>query len=188
MRPTRSSVSRWRRSSTSVPDHNPGRGGAGRCRERSPFDLVRHASIVFWERAGSGPAFLDSDRSKKRCTPLPRVEDPLVRTGFTVTFSYALGIQAKYEAAHEVAALRCLADVDAFDLEFARPHAHWNLAFACLGLRRFGEAERHLQLVEDSVKQRHHGHHALNARVLRARMLLQLAQPEEARPRPLRHP
>jgi ATP/maltotriose-dependent transcriptional regulator MalT len=73
-----------------------------------------------------------------------------------------------------------LADAEAFDLEFARPHAHWNLAFACLGLRRFGDAEKHLQLVEDSVKRRYDGHHALNSRVLRARFLLQLAQPHEA--------
>jgi DNA-binding NarL/FixJ family response regulator len=37
-----------------------------------------------------------------------------------------------------------------------------------------------LQLVEDSVKRRYDGHHALNSRVLRARFLLQLAQPHEA--------
>ena len=120
-----------------------------------------------------------SDAFEEAMHALPRVEDPLVRTGFAANYSYALGIQAKYERAHEVACL-LLADTEAFDLEFARPHAHWNLAFACLGLRRFREAEKHLQLVEDSVKRRHDGHHALNARVLRARFLLQLAQADEA--------
>ena len=147
-------------------------------RERSPVDLVRHAGIVLGV-SRIGPGFSRLDAFEEAMHALPHVEDPLVRTGFTANYSYALGIQAKYEAAFEVACL-LRDDVEAFDLEFARPHAQWNLAFACLGLRRFGEAERHLQLVEDSVKHRHDGHHALNARVLRARMLLQLAQPEEA--------
>jgi ATP/maltotriose-dependent transcriptional regulator MalT len=147
-------------------------------RERSPIDLVRHAGIVL-NVSRIGPGFSRLDAFEEAMHALPHVEDPLVRTGFTANYSYALGIQAKYQRAYEVACL-LRDDVEAFDLEFARPHAHWNLAFASLGLRRFGEAERHLQLVEDSVKQRHHGHHALNARALRARMLLQLAQPEEA--------
>jgi ATP/maltotriose-dependent transcriptional regulator MalT len=147
-------------------------------RERSPVDLVRHAGIVLGV-SRIGPGFSRLDAFEEAMHALPHVEDPLVRTGFTANYSYALGIQARYESAFAVACL-LRDDVEAFDLEFARPHAQWNLAFSCLGLRRFGEAERHLQVVEDWVKHRHDGHHALNARVLRARMLLQLAQPEEA--------
>ena len=147
-------------------------------RERSPVDLIRHAGLVLG-RSRIGPGFSRLDAFEEAMHALPRVEDPIVRTGFAANYSYALGIQAKYERAHEVASL-LLADTEAFDLEFARPHAHWNLAFACLGLRRFREAEKHLQLVEDAVKRRHDGHHALNARVLRARFLLQLAQADEA--------
>jgi ATP/maltotriose-dependent transcriptional regulator MalT len=147
-------------------------------RERSPVDLVRHAGVVLGS-SRIGPGFSRVDLFEDAMHALPRVQDPLVRTGFTANYSYALGIQAKYQAAFDVASL-LLADAVDFDLEFARPHAHWNLAFACLGLRRFGDAEKHLQLVEDSVKRRHDGHHALNARVLRARFLLQLAQPHEA--------
>ena len=147
-------------------------------REQSPFDLVRYA-IVALGSSRIGPGYAGAGSFEDAMHALPRIEDPTVRTGFTVTFSYALGIQARYRQAFDVAGL-LLADAEAFELEFALPHAHWNLAFACLGLRRFREAERHLQFVEDSVKQRHHGHHVLNARVLRARFLLQLAQPSEA--------
>ena len=103
-----------------------------------------------------------------------------MRTGFTTNYSYALGIQAKYQAAYDVATL-LLTDAEAFDLEFARPHAHWNLAFACLGLRRFREAETHLQLVEDSVKRRHEGHHALNRGFARAVPHSQLPNPKSLR-------
>jgi ATP/maltotriose-dependent transcriptional regulator MalT len=147
-------------------------------RERSPIDLVRHAGVVLGS-SRIGPGFSRLDLFEDAMHALPHVQDPLVRTGFTANYSYALGIQAKYQPAFDVASL-LLADAEAFDLEFARPHAHWNLAFACLGLRRFGDAEKHLQLVEDSVKRRYDGHHALNSRVLRARFLLQLAQPHEA--------
>ena len=157
---------------------NPGAAALAARRERSPLDLVRHAIVVLGA-SRIGPGFAHLGSFDDAMYALERVEDPTVRTGFTVTFSYVLGIQAKYTQCHDVSSL-LLADVDAFDLEFARPHAHWNLAFASLGLRRFGETERHLQLVEDSVKQRHHGHHALNSRVLRSRLLLQLAQPQEA--------
>ena len=97
-------------------------------RERSPVDLVRHAGIVLGV-SRIGPGFSRLDAFEDAMHALPHVEDPLVRTGFTANYSYALGIQAKYEPALEVACL-LLADVEAFDLEFARPHAHWNLAFA----------------------------------------------------------
>jgi ATP/maltotriose-dependent transcriptional regulator MalT len=49
-----------------------------------------------------------------------------------------------------------------------------------LGLRRFGEAERSLQAVEDASTRSHEHHHAINARSLRARMLLQTGQLDAA--------
>jgi ATP/maltotriose-dependent transcriptional regulator MalT len=147
-------------------------------REQSPVDLVRHAVVVIGN-SRIGPGFANCRVFDEAMHALQKIEDPRVRTGYTVTASYVLGIQARYAEAREVAAL-LLADVEDFDMEFARPYAHWNLAFASLGLRRFGETERHLQFVEDSVSNRHQGHYALNAQMLRARFLLQLAQPEAA--------
>jgi ATP/maltotriose-dependent transcriptional regulator MalT len=49
-----------------------------------------------------------------------------------------------------------------------------------LGLRRFGEAERSLQEVEDASRSSREQGHAVNARSLRARMLLEIGQPADA--------
>jgi LuxR family transcriptional regulator, maltose regulon positive regulatory protein len=103
---------------------------------------------------------------------LPQVDDPRVRTSFAYTVAYALGQRAEYEAAQDW--LRLLsADVEAFDLEFIRPHVQWLSALLRLGIRRFGEAERLLQSLEDSPAHRHLPHQRLNARLLRARLLLE---------------
>jgi ATP/maltotriose-dependent transcriptional regulator MalT len=49
-----------------------------------------------------------------------------------------------------------------------------------MGVRRFGQAERSIQAVEDFAAQKHDRNHYLNARCLRARLLLQTGDPEEA--------
>jgi DNA-binding NarL/FixJ family response regulator len=71
-------------------------------------------------------------------------------------------------------------DVRAFALEFTLPYVHWTAAQIHLGLRRFGEAERAIQAVEDYATRWGDQRHELNARVLRARLLLQTGEPEEA--------
>jgi ATP/maltotriose-dependent transcriptional regulator MalT len=73
-----------------------------------------------------------------------------------------------------------LADTEAFGLQFARPHGQWNHAFAKLGLRRFGEADRILQSMENELRTHRVGHNLLNARVLRSRLLMQVGQFPEA--------
>ncbi len=108
-----------------------------------------------------------------------RAEDPLARSSFAYNSSYSLAIRSEYRAALEIAAL-LLAEVDTYKLAFARPHSYWNIALIKLGLRRFGEAEKALQIVEDEVRERPLGHHELNARILRARLALQTGQQAEA--------
>jgi ATP/maltotriose-dependent transcriptional regulator MalT len=71
-------------------------------------------------------------------------------------------------------------DVEAYGLEFAAPFAHWTAGFIKLGLRRFGEADRALQLVEEMAEMGAHQSHAVNARILRARLLLTTNEPERA--------
>jgi ATP/maltotriose-dependent transcriptional regulator MalT len=73
-----------------------------------------------------------------------------------------------------------LDDIRSFDLEFALPYLNWTAAMIALGLRRFGEAERSLQAVEDLTKRSGEEGHAVNARSLRARLLLQTGQLDEA--------
>ena len=66
------------------------------------------------------------------------------RTSFTYGAAYALAQQGQYRAA-DVWLTRMWADVQEYDLEFARPLGIWTRALIRLGMRRFGEAERLLQ-------------------------------------------
>jgi len=72
------------------------------------------------------------------------------------------------------------ATAEEFGLEFAMPYANWTLAQIAMGQKRFGEAERALQSIEDTAAKTHEHHHVLNARTLRARLLLQNGEPEAA--------
>src|SRR5207245_11264905 len=92
--------------------------------------------------------------------------DPRARTSFTYGAAYALAQQARYSQA-AVWLRRAWKDIDDFDLEFARPHALWASALVQLGLRRFGQAERLLQNLEDYAAEHADARHALNARSLR---------------------
>ena len=86
-----------------------------------------------------------------------RLEDPRARSSLTFSLAYVLALMSEYREALELA-YQAQADVEAFDLEFARPHSNSNLAFIYMGLRRFGAAERCLQLVEDASSERPHRH------------------------------
>jgi LuxR family transcriptional regulator, maltose regulon positive regulatory protein len=147
-------------------------------RHNSPLDLVRFGTVDlvrkrFHEGFGEPPELDEVIHS------LQHAEDPRARTSFRYMAAYCLAVRADYERAHELASAG-KAEVDAFDLEFARPHSDWNLGCINLGLRRFGVAERALQLVEDALGQRPLGFHVLNARVLRMRLALQTGQIDRA--------
>ncbi|MFL5961821.1 MAG: LuxR C-terminal-related transcriptional regulator [Gaiellaceae bacterium] len=147
-------------------------------RFESPTHLIRYTTTELNRRRFaeglSLPLGLDAALHS-----LPRVDDPRARTAFTYSVAYALALRSDYEEA-ESYVRRFLDDVRAFDLEFARPYANWTAAMIALGLRRFGEAERSLQAVEDASKHSRDQRQAINARSLRARLLLQIGQPEEA--------
>jgi DNA-binding NarL/FixJ family response regulator len=93
--------------------------------------------------------------------------------------TYVLGQRADYEVAAEWLSL-LMSDVEEFDLEFARPHAEWTAALLRLGVRRFLEAERRLQSLEDGIAAGQLEAHRINARTLRARLLLEIGQAHEA--------
>jgi DNA-binding CsgD family transcriptional regulator/tetratricopeptide (TPR) repeat protein len=150
-------------------------------RHESPTHLMRYTTAELnrrrFEEGLSLPLGLD-----EALHTLPRVDDPHVRTSFTYSVAYAFALRADYDDAERFLSL-FLDDIRSFDLEFALPYANWTAAMIALGLRRFREAERSLQAVEDSSKLSNDQGHAVNARSLRARMLLQTGQPHEA----LRH-
>jgi ATP/maltotriose-dependent transcriptional regulator MalT len=147
-------------------------------RHESPIHLVRYVTADLnrrrFEEGLNLPLGLD-----EALHILPRVDDPRARTAFTYSVAYALAVRADYDEAKHFLDL-LLDDIRSFDLEFALPYANWTAAMIALGLRRFGEAERSLQAVEDASTRSHEHHHAINARSLRARMLVQTGQLNEA--------
>lgn len=149
-----------------------------RRRHKSPTDLARYATAElsrrrFYEGLGD-PLQLDEPQRI-----LSRVEDPRARSAMTYVAASALAQRADYAAANTWLEL-LQEDVRAFGLEFALPYVHWTTAQIQLGLRRFGEAERAIQAVEDCATCWHDRRHELNARLLRARLLLQIGDPEQA--------
>jgi ATP/maltotriose-dependent transcriptional regulator MalT len=147
-------------------------------RHNSPLDLVRFGTAdLAWRRFRDG--FREPLNIDEYLHALPRVGDPRARTSFSYSVAYTLAILADYKRAL-VFAESGKAEVDAYDLDFARPHSDWNLACIHLGLRRFGSAEQALQMVEDAAGHHPLGFHVLNARVLRMRLALQTGQVEQA--------
>jgi len=143
-----------------------------------PIDVARHAASAL-ARMRIGPGFVDSPYIDDALRVMPNVSDPRVRTSVMNTLVYTFCLQADYSRALKVGE-EMLADAEAFGLEFVRPHGQWNLAFAKLGLRRFGEADRILQSTEAELRAHRVGHHLLNVRVLRSRLLMQVGQLQEA--------
>jgi LuxR family maltose regulon positive regulatory protein len=149
-----------------------------RRRHTSPTHLLRAATTeISRRRLDEGlAARLELEEPLLACD---QAEDPRARTSFLYGAAFALAQQAQYDQASEWLR-RAEKDIEEFDLEFARPHALWLAALVKLGLRHFGQAERLLQSLEDLADQREDPHHTLNARSLRARLLLQTGKREEA--------
>jgi ATP/maltotriose-dependent transcriptional regulator MalT len=146
-------------------------------RSRSPVDYLRFASaeiaLRLLGRTGEGLAanlHLDSVRQM-----LSQAEDPRARTSASYTIASALAQRGDYEEARSWLA-QFFEDAEEFGLGFAMPYANWTLAQVAIGQRRFSEAERALQAVEDAAARRQEHHHLFNAKVLRARLLLQTGE------------
>ncbi len=153
----------------------------GKRRNRSPTDLVRYATARislcrFLDPHGlTGELHLDAPR-----LVLAQVEDPRARTALTYAVAGALAQKAEYQEARSWLRL-FFEDATTFGLEFTMPYANWTSAQIALGLRRFGDAERALQAVEDAARRSGDVHHEVNARSLRARLLLQTSDLEQAK-------
>ena len=147
-------------------------------RHRSPTHLVRYATVELVRRHFEEGLREPLDVAEARHA-LPGVDDPRARTSFTYRVAHALAQRSEY-----IEALEWLEpffeDARLFHLDFALPYANWTAALAKLGLRRFGEAERLIQMVEDAAERTGDIGNALNASTLRARLLLQMGQPADA--------
>ncbi len=149
-----------------------------RRRHRSPTHLLRAATAELARRR-FGPGIADDLWLDEPLNALPLVEDPRARTAFTYAAAYTLAQKAQYREALGLVE-RFSADANAFDLEFAKPHAAWTGALIQLGLRRFGETERLLQAVEDIAAASQSVSHSCNARILRARLRLETGRVDDA--------
>ena len=149
-----------------------------RRRHTSPTHLLRAVTTeLSRRRLEEGLAEpLNLEESLHACS---LVEDPRARTSFTYAAGYSLAQRGEYRIA-DAWLTRMWTDVENYDLAFAQPLGIWTRALIRLGMRRFGEAERLLQTLEDSAAAHADDRHALNARILRARLLLQTGKPVDA--------
>ena len=147
-------------------------------RHQSPLDLLRHA-IVSLARQRFSEGFAAGVHTAEGLHVLQQVADPRIRSSFLATSAYYLAVVGDYSQA---AALieDAFGEIEAFDLDFARPHVWWTHGFIELGLRRFGACERALRRIENTLQDKPVGYHVLNARTLRARLALQTGQIEIA--------
>lgn len=146
-------------------------------RHLSPEHYLRYATADLARRR-----WFEGLRGVSLETPqaaLAHAQDPRARTSFIWSAGHLLGQRGEYRRALPYRDMFA-ADTAAFELGFAKPFLHWLTAYLSLGLRRFQEAERALQLVEELVADDQHPQHELNARILRARMLAQLGRTDEA--------
>jgi ATP/maltotriose-dependent transcriptional regulator MalT len=110
---------------------------------------------------------------------LAHVRDARIRTSYANQWGYTLVLQARYQDAIDVAS-RGLLDVDRYHLSFARPHLRWAIAAAELGLRHLARADSHLRAVEAAAEELDDPYLQINARALRARLLLVQLRPGDA--------
>ncbi len=172
------------RALASVFGERPGAAAAvralGEIRSRSPADLARYTTAKFSLLRIVDPEGLRDNVRLAELGHLRRqVDDPRARSSFTYSVAGALAQLAEYKEAREWLAL-CFEDAETLGLEFVMPYANWTHAQISLGLRRFGEAERAIQNVEDAAARTRDRHHGINASSLRARLYLQTGKIEEA--------
>jgi DNA-binding NarL/FixJ family response regulator len=106
---------------------------------------------------------------------LNEIEDPRTRSSLTYLAANVLAFQTRYQDA--LYPLKLFgAEVREFGLDFALPYLGCTGALINLGLRRYGDADRHIQAIEDASADTQHHNHSLNARILRARLLLQTGE------------
>jgi ATP/maltotriose-dependent transcriptional regulator MalT len=108
-----------------------------------------------------------------------KASDPVVRCSFWHVYAVALTLHARYEdALHAVR--KAFQEIDAFNVEFARPHILVTSAAANIGLQRFAAADQALSEVEEVATRRRDDYVLTNAKTVRCRLLLQREMPEAA--------
>ncbi len=110
---------------------------------------------------------------------IDHVDDPMVRSSFLNTYSFALSMAGKYEAALEVAEALS-AEVERGRLAFASPHRHCAMAVAHMGTRNFVGAKDQLRRLRISIDDTSDPYVHLNHYAIEVRLLLQTGQTKRA--------
>ena len=144
----------------------------------APSEAVRVAAgrLVLACRQGTG---LDPD-AFAASSIVERVDDPLVRLSFGHAYGAALLFSGRYEEA--IATIdRQIAELERYGLAFALPHAYLLEAAALQGIRRFSEAIRALDKVDELSGQEQY----VDASVTTLRSLITLSRGDIERARNL---
>ena len=121
----------------------------------------------------------DVDQAAAAVALLSHVRDPRIRTSFGNICGYIRVLQGRYEEAASTAAT-ALADAEQYQLTFTFPHLRMTYAAAAFGVRNFSLADSLLRSVEENATMHADLHNELNARALRARILLAQNRSNEA--------
>lgn len=145
----------------------------------SPSDLLRFTTAqIAYKRFTTGLAVRPPEIDEALHVT-DRVLDPSSRSALFFSFSYVLAVRAEYRDSVGMID-RADAEIEAFDLDFAKPYSEWNRGLVAIGERRFGEAERIIRYLEDFVAERPLPYHVLNCLILRGRLLMQTNRIDEA--------
>ena len=114
----------------------------------SPTHAARVAAgrLFLALRRGTGVSAQDLDVA----SVIERVDDPLIRLSFAHAYGGALVFTAEYERALSTIE-RQISDLEKYGLSFALPHSYLLKAAAFQGLRRFADAARALDVVDQSA-------------------------------------
>jgi LuxR family maltose regulon positive regulatory protein len=105
--------------------------------------------------------------------------DPVVRSSFWHIYAVALTLRGRYREALNAIG-RALNEIDAFNIEFARPHLLVTSAAANIGLKRFDAADETLNEVKMVATGRRDDYVLTNARTVECRLWLQRQRPDVA--------
>jgi DNA-binding CsgD family transcriptional regulator len=148
-------------------------------RRQSPVDFIRYATgdVAYRQLGGAGLGD-DLDLHVIR-QALPHADDPRARSAAAYTVAYSQTTVADYRTANEWLGI-FFDEATRFNLDFAMPLANYVVGRIALGERRYGDAERALQAIEDHAARTKDERHRINATALRARLVLQNGDPEAA--------
>jgi DNA-binding NarL/FixJ family response regulator len=146
---------------------------------RSADDVLRAANVRFANAFTVGDVQGVLSYGDDATIALEHARDPAVRTSFLNAFSRCLSLQLRYEEAQAIAT-RLLDEAETARLEFVLPHAHVGIAVALVGLRRYVDAQKELDLARRKAEKVQDLHNLIDSRNVGAKAALARGRYEKA--------